>query len=1080
MTDAVALQRERPPRRVARGRWRWVVLVALTGLALAVRLPRLDAFITPDEMKWVCRSANFYRGLAGGDLAQTFQTGHPGVITMWLGVPFGEIDLGTPWLDQCVRPNLADLIQETDPEVPDELAAFLFRARRGTVLFTSLLLALSVWLLARLFGWEVASLTGALLVFEPFLLAHSRFLHLDAIVTSLLFPSVLALLVGLGRNQRGYLILSGALLGLAMLNKSPSMFGVGFAGLLTLGYGLWQRRPFAWLLRQGLCWLLPAIVVYIALWPAMWVQPGQTLGNVFSTAFFYASRPHANSNYFLGVPRPDPGPAFYPVALAFRLTPWAALGALAGLVAWLRRREGRSPLSALGLFVLLYGMFMTLGQKKFDRYLLPVFPFVLTWAALGLRDTLQTACRRLRVRRAEAVGYGLAVTLAFGLGLSTLSEAPYFLTYYSPLLGGRSKAVETLLVGWGEGLDEAGAYLNQLPASEQGIAVSRSLAGFAPYYRGPAFHQSKYDAATTKYVVLYLNEIQRRLEPALMERYYDSALPLHVVRVRGIDYVWLYENKTHEPPLAYIAAHAQPGDAILLSRSSIAQQAYAGGLTLEAVDQSASRGEILALLHRLSDDHDRVWYLEYAEKNPNPVLEWLRFQWRTHAQRLDTQTFTDVELSLWQTADAQPFVGGQALYRPLDVAVGDDLTLRGYWLPAVGARWDHGVGLVLDWHVQRQPARYYACSVHVLDALGQRVGQGDQWMRNESLQPTVDWRAGASVAEPVVLELAPGLSPGVYRLMLTVYDRVTGEPLAADPFEIGELTVGPSRAFWALEAAGIGQTVEQPLGPLLTVRGYQLSNDAPFFGEEVTLTVAWAATAEVPLGQRLRLQVMQPGNGAVYAEREAVLVHEHEGAQPWRAGESYWQRYVLRIADDANYGAANLQLMLPDADGSPEASLSLAHLTVQGHRFEAPEIPRIQRARLGEQIALIGYDLDPQTVRAGEVVHLTLYWQALEVPSVAYTVFAHLLDEQGVIRGQKDGVPLGGRYPTDRWQAEEYVADAYSLRVEEDAPPGVYRLAIGMYEAALQGAPRVALFDERGLRQPDDRLLLDVTVTVQP
>lgn len=1090
MTDAVALQGERTDRRAPRGLWRrWAILAALTGLALAVRLPRLDAFITPDEMKWVCRSANFYRGLTRGDLTQTFQTGHPGVITMWLGVPFGEIALDTPWLDQCVRPNLSDLIQESEPEVPEELAAFLFKARRGTAILASLLLALAVWLLARLFDWRLATLTGVLLALEPFLLAHSRFLHLDAIVTSLLFPSVLALLVGLEKGQRRYLLLSGALLGLAMLNKSPAMFGMGFAGLLTLGYGLWQKRPFVWMLRQGLTWLLPSIAVYVLLWPAMWVQPLQTLESVFGTAFFYASRPHDNSNYFLGAPRPDPGPAFYPLALAFRLTPWAALGALAGLVWWLRRPAQRHlhcsmqrrTLSALGLFVLLYGLFMTLGQKKFDRYLLPVFPFVLTWAAFGLQETFQAISKWLRLRRAEAIASGAALAVVLGLGLSTQREAPYFLTYYSPLLGGRQQAVETLLVGWGEGLDQAGAYLNQLPASEQGVAVSRSLAGFAPYYRGPALHQTRYDPATTQYVVLYLNEIQRRLEPALMERYYDSAVPLHVVRVKGIDYVWLYENKTHGPPLAYIAAHAQSGDAILLSRPSIAQRAYAGGLTLEAVDQGVSRDEILAQLQRLAEHHDRVWYLEYAEKNPNPLQEWLRFQWRTHARRLDAQTFTDVELSLWQTSDAQPFLGTETQYHPLNLAVGEDLVLKGYQLPAAGARWEHAVGLTLEWQVQRQPERYYACSIHVLDAAGHRVGQGDQWMQNEALQPTVDWRAGDVVSEPIALELAPGLAPGAYRLALNVYDRVTHEPLTAATSEIGELIVGPSRASWMLEAAGIGQALDEPLNSALMVRGYQLSNDAPLFGEEFTLTVAWLATAEVPVGQRLRLQVVQSESGTVYTAREVVLVSAHAGAQPWRVGESYWQRYVLRIPEEAHYGPAELLLTLLDAEGSPAAPpFSLASLTVQGHRFEIPEIPQVQRARLGEQIALLGHALEPTAVRPGEVVYLTLYWQALGGTPAPYTVFTHLLDEEGIVRGQKDSAPLGGRYPTDRWQAGEYVVDVYPLTVDEDAPLGAYRIEIGMYDAALTGAPRVALFDENGARQADDRLLLDATVTVQP
>ncbi|MBC7239610.1 MAG: hypothetical protein H5T71_05880, partial [Chloroflexi bacterium] len=93
-----------------------VTVLSIIVLALAVRLPRLDAFITPDEMKWVCRSINFHRGLRTGDLARTFQTGHPGVITMWLGAPFMRVDLEAPWLEACRVPAIARIIEESPPE----------------------------------------------------------------------------------------------------------------------------------------------------------------------------------------------------------------------------------------------------------------------------------------------------------------------------------------------------------------------------------------------------------------------------------------------------------------------------------------------------------------------------------------------------------------------------------------------------------------------------------------------------------------------------------------------------------------------------------------------------------------------------------------------------------------------------------------------------------------------------------------------------------------------------------------------------------------------------------------------------
>ncbi len=62
----------------------------LAGLLMAVLiwLPRglaLDRFVTADEHAWLARSGNFYRALAQGDWAATFQRHHPGVTVTWAG-----------------------------------------------------------------------------------------------------------------------------------------------------------------------------------------------------------------------------------------------------------------------------------------------------------------------------------------------------------------------------------------------------------------------------------------------------------------------------------------------------------------------------------------------------------------------------------------------------------------------------------------------------------------------------------------------------------------------------------------------------------------------------------------------------------------------------------------------------------------------------------------------------------------------------------------------------------------------------------------------------------------------------------
>jgi hypothetical protein len=127
-------------------------------------------------------------------------------------------------------------------------------------------------------------------------------------------------------------------------------------------------------------------------------------------------------------------------------------------------------------------------------------------------------------------------------------------------------------------------------------------------------------------------------------------------------------------------------------------------------------------------------------------------------------------------------------------------------------------------------------------------------------------------------------------------------------------------------------------------------------------------------------------------------------------------------------------------------------------------------AAVGQDIRLLGYDLEPSQVRPGETIELTLYWEAEEVPTGDYTVFTHLLDPFEESRGQMDSQPQGGMYPTYLWDEGERIQDRYMLNVTADAPPGDYEIALGMYTLAT--LERLPIIDQQGLRAVNDRLII--------
>jgi len=101
----------------------------------------------------------------------------------------------------------------------------------------------------------------------------------------------------------------------------------------------------------------------------------------------------------------------------------------------------------------------------------------------------------------------------------------------------------------------------------------------------------------------------------------------------------------------------------------------------------------------------------------------------------------------------------------------------------------------------------------------------------------------------------------------------------------------------------------------------------------------------------------------------------------------------------------------------------------------------------GDQIRLRAFALRSPTATSGDVVQLTLYWEALRPLDRRYKVFTHLLDAEDHIVGQRDAEPLAGLRPTTGWKPGEKIADRYGLPVLWGTPPGNYRLEVGLYDA---------------------------------
>jgi 4-amino-4-deoxy-L-arabinose transferase-like glycosyltransferase len=114
-----------------------------------------------------------------------------------------------------------------------------------------------------------------------------------------------------------------------------------------------------------------------------------------------------------------------------------------------------------------------------------------------------------------------------------------------------------------------------------------------------------------------------------------------------------------------------------------------------------------------------------------------------------------------------------------------------------------------------------------------------------------------------------------------------------------------------------------------------------------------------------------------------------------------------------------------------------------------PDEPTVAlNACLGDAIRLQGYALAGERFVPGDVLPVTLFWEAQGSPGARYKVTVQLLDGAGQLVAQHDGEPADGLTPTDAWQPGQRVLDRHGVVLPDDLPPGQYTLAVALYYVA--------------------------------
>jgi hypothetical protein len=281
-------------------------------------------------------------------------------------------------------------------------------------------------------------------------------------------------------------------------------------------------------------------------------------------------------------------------------------------------------------------------------------------AAYGLvfvGERLRAAARRFSPTRHDSAAL-LAVPawalLALVLAGNLLWYHPYYLAYFNPLLGGGATAQRVMLVGWGEGMEQVGAWLRTRPDLTRSPVLTWGPRTLEPFVPGrTAFLNSQHVSEPASYAVLYSRSVQRQ-ESWEAQEYVRQSPPLYTLRRYGIDYA-----SVHQPPVPY----SEPLDVVFGEGLHLRgfSQDYLGHtlvITPSWNIQADQPGGLFSFVHVLAPDGRRVAQVDV------PIDAGLFEQWQA----------------------GQQFGGPLPIPLPADLPAGEYLVILGVFDPTSSTR----------------------------------------------------------------------------------------------------------------------------------------------------------------------------------------------------------------------------------------------------------------------------------------------------------------------------------------------------------------------------------------------------------
>lgn len=261
--------------------------------------------------------------------------------------------------------------------------------------------------------------------------------------------------------------------------------------------------------------------------------------------------------------------------------------------------------------------------------------------------------------------------------------------------------------------------------------------------------------------------------------------------------------------------------------------------------------------------------------------------------------------------------------------------------------------------------------------------------------------------------------------------------------------------------------------PLITLSRIEVDESVPV-GDIVRVTLRWQALRPMTERYKVTLQLLD-GRDQVIAQRDAEPVGNSRPTTDWAAGEEVADPHGIYVPPGTPPGIYRLIVALYRSETGARLRLTgggESHFLSEVTVTRPPAPPPLAALSMQQPrhdvfgpIRLLGLDRykrglghAPETpLRAGDLLHLTLYWQAQVAPAQDWTFRLELLDGRGQAVADQASPLASDAYPTSRWQADEIVRGEHDLPLPLNLAPGRYNLRLTLAAAGAEPAPPVLL-----------------------